>query len=175
MIERAGRSMRWLLLAGAWAATWGLGAVRERSPIGPSSARAAPPRDGGEPPARVRFAGSFGRELSAEPLDGQLLLMLSTDDKAEPQFPISERPKSQRVFGIDVDGLAPDQEAVVDESVLGYPVESLRSVPAGNYRVQALLHRHETFHRGDGHVANPRRTRRLPQADLGQADRRHRS
>ncbi|HZW34360.1 MAG TPA: hypothetical protein VFF52_26795, partial [Isosphaeraceae bacterium] len=74
MIERAGRSMRWLLLAGAWAATWGSGAVLERSPIGPPSARAAPPRDGGGPQARVRFAVRFGRELSAHPLDGRLLL-----------------------------------------------------------------------------------------------------
>jgi len=41
---------------------------------------------------------------------------------------------------------------VIDASTLGYPVDSLRQVPPGHYRIQALLHRYETFHRADGHV-----------------------
>src|SRR5205807_6965073 len=67
-------------------------------------------------------------------------------------FQISDGPKTQQICGIDVDALAPEQEAVIDETVLGYPVESLRQVPPGRYRVQALLHKYETFHRADGHV-----------------------
>src|SRR5438067_1647798 len=123
MIERgADRSIRWVFLAGAWALTWGSGNTLEPSPVGPPSPRAAPPRDGGEPKARVRFVVSFGRDLSAAPLDGRLLLMLSTTEKGEPRFQISDGPKTQQVFGIDVDGLAPDQEAVIDEAALGYPV-----------------------------------------------------
>ena len=61
-------------------------------------------------------------------------------------------PRTQQIFGIDVDGLAPGQDAVIDETALGYPLESLRLVPPGKYRVQALLHKYETFHRADGHV-----------------------
>jgi len=64
----------------------------------------------------------------------------------------SNVPKSQQVFGIDVDGWRPDQDAVVDGSVLGFPAESLSDVKAGRYQVQALLHLYETFHRTDGHV-----------------------
>ena len=41
---------------------------------------------------------------------------------------------------------------MIDEKALGYPLESLRLVPPGKYRVQALLHKYETFHRADGHV-----------------------
>src|SRR5690349_20754039 len=40
----------------------------------------------------------------------------------------------------------------LDRSAPGYPMESLGAVPAGEYVVQALLHRYETFHRADGHV-----------------------
>jgi hypothetical protein len=81
-----------------------------------------------------------------------MLLLISSDSTAEPRFQISDGPNTQLVFGIDVDGLAPGREAVFDASVLGYPLASQRDVPPGRYRVQALLNRYETFHRGDGQV-----------------------
>ncbi|MEN6312090.1 MAG: alpha/beta hydrolase-fold protein, partial [Acidobacteriota bacterium] len=102
--------------------------------------------------ADIRFAVSFPAERSKAPLDGRLLLLISTDGKSEPRFQISEGPATQLVFGIDVDGLAPGAEAVVDASAFGYPLESLAALPPGEYYVQALLHRYETFRRSDGHV-----------------------
>jgi hypothetical protein len=103
-------------------------------------------------PAGLTFAVSFPAERSNAPLDGRLLLMLSTNGDAEPRFEISDGPATQLVFGLDVDGLAPGVPAVFDASALGYPLRSLAEVPAGEYYVQALLHRYETFHRADGHV-----------------------
>ena len=41
---------------------------------------------------------------------------------------------------------------VVDATAFGFPVMSLRDLPAGRYRVQALLNRYETFRMGDGRV-----------------------
>jgi hypothetical protein len=102
--------------------------------------------------ASPRIAVRFGKEQSNQPIDGRLLVMLSTSTEGEPRFQITENPRTQQIFGIDVEGLAPGQEAVVDEKALGYPLASLRLVPPGKYRVQALLHRYETFHRADGHV-----------------------
>jgi hypothetical protein len=99
-----------------------------------------------------RFAVSFAQEHTAEPLDGRLLLMISNDPSREPRFQISDGATTQLVFGLDVDGLAPGEDAVIDSGVLGYPVDSLKDIPAGRYRVQALLHKYETFHRADGHV-----------------------
>ncbi|MGA2362292.1 MAG: alpha/beta hydrolase-fold protein [Candidatus Aminicenantales bacterium] len=100
----------------------------------------------------LRFAVSFPAERSKTPLDGRLLLLISTDGKAEPRFQISDGPNTQLVFGVDVDGLAPGAEALVDASAFGYPLRSLAGLPPGEYSVQALLHRYETFHRSDGHV-----------------------
>jgi hypothetical protein len=102
--------------------------------------------------AELRFAVSFPAERSKTPLDGRLLLLISTDGKAEPCFQISDGPNTQLVFGVDVDGLAPGAEALVDASAFGYPLRSLAGLPPGEYYVQALLHRYETFHRSDGHV-----------------------
>ena len=114
-------------------------------------ARAAAPEDGATATAVV-VRVSFGPELCKTPVDGRLLVMLSTDAKDEPRFQISESTKTQQIFGIDVEGLAPGQEAVIDGTTLGYPLESLRQVPAGKYRIQALLHKYETFHRAQGPV-----------------------
>ncbi|MGA2534043.1 MAG: alpha/beta hydrolase-fold protein [Candidatus Aminicenantales bacterium] len=100
----------------------------------------------------LRFAVSFPAERSKAPLDGRLLLLISTDGKDEPRLQINEGPSTQLVFGVDVDGLAPGAEAVVDASAFGYPVRSIAALPPGEYYVQALLHRYETFHRSDGHI-----------------------
>ena len=104
-------------------------------------------------PASQRFEISFPKEMSAAPLDGHVLLLISNNDTEEPRFQISyETPDSQQVFGVDVDALAPGVAAVIDASTLGYPAESLNDVPAGDYWVQAVLNIYETFHLGNGHT-----------------------
>jgi len=96
------------------------------------------------------FKVSFPRERSAKPLDGRMLLLLSTDPSAEPRMQIDDTPRSQMVFGVTVDGLAPGTAATVDAEAFGYPMRSLKDVPPGEYTVQAVLNLYETFHRSDG-------------------------
>src|SRR5450755_2166784 len=97
-----------------------------------------------------KFAVSFPAERSNVALDGRVLLLLSTDPSAEPRMQIDNSPRSQMVFGVEVDGLQPGKPAIVDGAANGYPVASLRDVKPGEYTVQAVLHRYETFHRADG-------------------------
>jgi hypothetical protein len=101
---------------------------------------------------RIRFVIDFPLPSSKEALDGRMLLLLSTDNSTEPRFQINEDLNTQQVFGINVDQLKPGQEAVVDATAFGYPVRSLSDVVPGEYWVQALLHRYETFKRSDGHT-----------------------
>jgi hypothetical protein len=110
----------------------------------------AAPRSGA---AKAKIAVKYGADKSKEPLDGRLLLLLSTDKSDEPRNQISDTSlKSQQVFGIDVNGWKAGQETVFPADVLGYPVQSLAGVPKGTYQVQALLHRYETFRLADGRV-----------------------
>lgn len=101
---------------------------------------------------KLRFAVSFTQEKNKTPLDGRLLLMLSTNDEKEPRFQISDDQTTQQIFGIDVEGLAPGQTAFFDASVFGYPVKSLAEIKPGEYIVQALLHKYETFDLATGHT-----------------------
>jgi hypothetical protein len=105
-----------------------------------------------ESASSVRFAISFPESSSKTPLDGRMLLLISTNNTAEPRFQINEDLSTQQVFGMDVEGLRPGQDAVVDESAFGYPVRFLSQLKPGDYWVQGLLHRYETFHRSDGHT-----------------------
>jgi len=100
----------------------------------------------------IEFALSFPAARSAQPLDGRLLVLISTDPAAEPRFQIGDGPNTQLVFGIDVEGLKPGAAAVVDAAAFGYPIRSLAQLKPGEYYVQGLLHRYETFHRSDGHT-----------------------
>ena len=95
---------------------------------------------------------SLPREMSTRPLDGRLLFLLSRDGGTEPRFQVEDAYTSQQVFGMDVEGWKPGTTIRFDMSAFGYPKESLRDIPPGEYHVQALLHRYETFHRSDGHT-----------------------
>ncbi|MGA3160637.1 MAG: alpha/beta hydrolase-fold protein [Terracidiphilus sp.] len=100
--------------------------------------------------ASQSFSVSFPKEVSAERLDGRLLLCLSTDPSDEPRNQIDDSPRTQLVFGLTVDGWQPGKPAIVDSTAWGYPIRRLKDVPPGEYYVQAVLNRYETFHRGDG-------------------------
>jgi len=96
------------------------------------------------------FTVIFSTGASAQPLNGRLLLLLSTDPSAEPRMQINDTPRTQMVFGVTVDGWEPNQPVTVDASAWGYPIRSLKDVPQGEYTVQAVLNKYETFHRSDG-------------------------
>jgi hypothetical protein len=116
------------------------------------------------PVAKLKFAISFPAERSKTALDGRMLLLISKSGDSEPRDQISDGAKTQLIFGIDVDGLQPGQEAVIDASAFGYPLQSIAEIPAGEYYVQALLNKYETFHRSDGHTV------KLP-PDMGEGQR----
>ena len=100
----------------------------------------------------VKFKISFPKKLTNESQDGRLLLLLATNDKSEPRFQISDALSTQLVFGIDIDGMKPGEEIIIDENAFGYPIESLKNIPAGEYFVQAIINRYETFNLKTGHI-----------------------
>src|SRR5450631_3643458 len=101
-------------------------------------------------PAGAQITVSFPARVTSKPLDGRVLLLLSTDPSAEPRMQINDTPRSQIVFGTTVDGLAPGQAVTMSGSAAGYPIRSLDDVPPGDYFVQAVLNIYQTFHRANG-------------------------
>jgi hypothetical protein len=101
-----------------------------------------------QPKSPARFEISWPK-----PLDGRVLLIVSTRATPEPRYAVREELDTQQIFGADVDAV---RTAVIDGSTLGYPRDSLAQIPAGDYTVQAVLNIYDTFHRSDG------RTLKLP-------------
>ncbi len=87
-----------------------------------------------------------------EAIDGRLILVLATDPDKEPRMQATSGVDAAQVFGVDVDGWTAGEPKTIGMGVFGYPIESLPHVPAGEYWVQAVLHKYETFHRADGHT-----------------------
>ena len=100
----------------------------------------------------LRFEVSFPASMTHSPLTGHIILIVSKDTSSEPRFQYhAYEPNVQPGFGLDVDALAPNQAAIIDGSVFGWPIKSVNDLPPGDYRVQAVLNRYELFHRADGH------------------------
>jgi hypothetical protein len=104
------------------------------------------------------FSVAFPAATSAAPLDGRIILLLSHDLTREPRTHVGadEPLDSPYLFGMNVEGMAPDHAIVVDDKAFGWPAAHLSAVPNGDYFVQVVLNRYETFHLGDG------RTLKLP-------------
>jgi hypothetical protein len=79
--------------------------------------------------------------------------MLSKNNKAEPRFQIQDGHETQLVFGLDLDSWpASKSKTINSQNMFGYPIQALKDIPAGEYYVQVLLHKYETFNRKDGHI-----------------------
>jgi Putative esterase len=106
----------------------------------------------GSNPGSVKFEISFSKAAHAEPITGRIYVIVSRKQSPEPRVRVGGEGDQPPFFGMDVNQLMPGREAVIDGSVLGYPVSSLQQIPTGDYYVQALVNIYTEFHRADGHV-----------------------
>jgi len=100
--------------------------------------------------AVVKVTLPFGS--AAGPLDGRLILVATTDPSSEPRLQVDlEAPlRTPYIFGQTVESLSPGSTVTLDARAYGWPLERLSALPPGDYIVQAVLNRYETFHRADG-------------------------
>ncbi|MFN0179322.1 MAG: alpha/beta hydrolase-fold protein [Gemmatimonadales bacterium] len=86
---------------------------------------------------QVEVVASPGVHLG--PITGRAFVIFTRDDRREPRFQAGSYAGGVPFFGVDVSELAPGQPAVIDAATLGFPLKSLRDVPAGDYFVQGLM------------------------------------
>ncbi|MEJ2237142.1 MAG: hypothetical protein P8X82_02495, partial [Gemmatimonadales bacterium] len=112
----------------------------------------------------LAFAVSFTESLDMESLDGRIILIVTDRQEPEPRFQVSAGIDAAQVFGLDVEAFESDSTAVIGSDVLGFPLENLAAIPPGDYYVQAVLHKYETFTLANG------KTVKLPM-DRGEGQR----
>jgi len=98
----------------------------------------------------IKFEITFDRAAYPTPITGRVYVMISRTNVREPRFQIGRT--GVPFYGEDVIRLRPGQPAVIDETTLGSPVESLTEIPPGDYYVQGFVNVYSEFKRSDGHV-----------------------
>src|SRR6185369_6656051 len=92
------------------------------------------------PPAKsatsfaITCSGSAAKNTG--PLDGRLFLLLSTNPAEEPRLQIHDNPKTQIVFGMDLEGWKPGEARAFDASqpgIFGFPIRGLENLKPGEY------------------------------------------
>ena len=99
----------------------------------------------------LQFKIDFPREDENGLVEGRVLLLLSNNNEKEPRFQISDNSSTGFVFGIDVIGKQSSKFVTIDGNTFGYPISSLNDIPSGEYWIQGLIHKYETFNLKTGH------------------------
>jgi hypothetical protein len=106
--------------------------------------------------AGTSFTIQFPAARSTAPLDGRLVLLLATDAttsaKTEPRLQVEpDAPlQSPYLFGQNVQAMQPGHSVIMGDAAYGWPAAHIAALPPGDYIVQAVLNRYETFRRADG-------------------------
>ena len=82
----------------------------------------------GQASTDLEFSITFSESLGADAQDGRLILILSKRQEGEPRFQVSSGPSGQQVFGMDVEGWAPGEAAVMGGGVFGFPMDDMARV-----------------------------------------------
>ena len=76
--------------------------------------------------------------------------MLSKDEKREPRFQVRRR--GAPFWGQNVSALKPGDSGIIDGDSFGFPLQSIREIPPGEYYVQGFINVYTEFKRADGHT-----------------------
>jgi hypothetical protein len=83
---------------------------------------------------------------------GRLFVIIARANDPEPRLQVGGWRSKTELLAADIDGLQPGGTATVDALALGFPLKSVRELPAGDYYVQALFNVYTRFQRSDGHT-----------------------
>ena len=86
-------------------------------------------------------------------VDGRIVVLISKNNETEPRFQLRDDSKTCQAFGMDVEGWKSGESFQFDtELATTYPIPKFSDLPSGEFYIQAVFHKYETFNRADGHV-----------------------
>jgi hypothetical protein len=88
-------------------------------------------------PAGPQFEISFAASVHQEPITGRVFVFITKDSTCEPRLQVGG-PFGGRnpFFSADVSQVKPGQTMMINIGSIGYPLDSLKDIPAGDYYVQ---------------------------------------
>jgi hypothetical protein len=89
---------------------------------------------------------------SKQPVTGRVFVIVARSSDPEPRLQVGSWRSRAELLGHDVDQLQPGKTVALDALTLGFPLRSVRELPAGDYYVQALFNVYTRFTRADRHI-----------------------
>src|SRR2546425_11992641 len=111
----------------------------------------APLRAAG-PLAAQRVEITLAPEVAPEPRTGRVYVIFTRDDAREPRLQAGSYAGSVPFFGLDVSGLKAGEPAGVGASTIGFPLPSLRDLPAGDHFGRGLFRAYPRVTPQHGHT-----------------------
>ena len=99
-----------------------------------------------------KFEISFSPEAHSSPLTGRVYVIISRNGKIEPRLQMTPKYVDLLVWAKDVHALKPGEPVIIDEDVFGFPLKSIKDIPAGDYYLQGFVNIYTEFKRSDGHT-----------------------
>ena len=103
-----------------------------------------------EAQSETTFEITVPASAHADAITGRVYVMIARAANREPRLQIGRT--GEPFFGRDIEQLQPGDIATIDASDLGWPVTSLKDLPAGEYYIQGFVNVYSEFRRADGHV-----------------------
>ena len=91
-------------------------------------------------------------QLPADGIDGRLIIIIGKRGETEPRFQTGASYSSAQIFGQTFDDVKPGDTLTLAPDTFGFPRASLADLPAGDFAIQAVFHRYETFSLATGHT-----------------------
>ena len=123
----------------------------EQKPEGGFIARSADSPDTLEGTTREEIEAKMREKLAAV-LGPEIAAKVDFHHTGAPQVHVEKKISVRWNKNVQPPGGGRSVPAVIDAGTLGYPLKSLKELPAGEYYVQALVNVYTEFHRADGHT-----------------------
>jgi hypothetical protein len=98
------------------------------------------------------FQISVPSKSHSAPITGRVYIILSRKESKDLLDQIGNFTDETPFFAADISALPAGQPANITAATLGYPLRSLKQIPAGDYYAQAIVNIYTEFHRSDGHT-----------------------
>jgi len=98
----------------------------------------------------LKFEVSYPAETHGDPITGRVYAIISRSDERDLRFQTGFT--GVPIWGQNVAALKPGVAGIINEGAYGYPLESIRDIPAGEYFVQGFINIYSEFKRSDGHT-----------------------
>jgi hypothetical protein len=100
--------------------------------------------------SQLEFAINFTEDAHPGPLTGRVYVMLSKSERIEPRFQVRRR--GVPFWGKNVFALNPGEPGIIDANSFGFPLQSIRDIPPGEYFIQGFINVYTEFKRADRHT-----------------------